>query len=551
MGINIDLQDDPESGDQPPDRLSSLLSLLLAVLIFVAVVVVLLVARQRVQQAALLKPTPTVAAKATASPSLAMTPPPGTRLPGATQAAPVAPTNTRAAATGVVTTTAPLPTSQPTSPVQTPATPQLAPPPTATVTPAAVSSPAAEALQWYFGEGASVSPFRTWYAVFNPGSQAAKVTLSLYPETGKAIERTLTVAPGTQSRVLANDILPKSVFGAGVTSDRPVYVERMTVGDRDGTTSSGLKPATTWYFPEGQTDEDFTTWLLALNPSSTPAALTVSYYPVGGKPVVKTYTAAPTARLTIDVRKDVPAGVIGIVVESSQPIVVEHSIYFDDQKAAYGGPGLTAPSKTWYLGSGNTQVGFTARVAIFNPNKEPAVVKATLLGSKQQAVSDLYSIEPMSKDDIVLNDRADEQLVAVVLESDKPVLAQMVTYYLSGGESGPVAAYSSPALAAAARQWYLADMAPESAYDSYIMIFNPATIPASVSVAYIVQGGEQVSKAYDLPGSGRLTLRASDEVKDKLVAAASVRATQPVVVERVTMFRTTVGATSSAGMPAQ
>ena len=64
-----------------------------------------------------------------------------------------------------------------------------------------------------------------------------------------------------------------------------------------------------------------------------------------------------------------------------------------------------------------------------------AQVKATVLGSEQGPVVETYPIQPQSKDDIVLNDLADAQLVSAILESNTPIVATVVTYYYSGGES--------------------------------------------------------------------------------------------------------------------
>ena len=568
--INIDLQEEPETNSEPPDRMSGVLSILLAALLFVAAVVVVLVAKQRVHQASVLPTLPpaTMTVSAAGSPALVLTPvATSTRATAPAQATavqppagtatsapkfsptPVAPKTPGApAATAVATVSTSAPTAS--APATTAATkaPATAAVPTAAAAPATATAPQ---YAWYFGEGASVPPFRTTYAIYNPGAAPAKVTLTLYPETGKTVEHSLTVAAGAQASVLANDILPNSVFGAGVSSDQMVYVERTTLGDRDGTASNGMTPSKTWYFSEGQTGDDFTTWLLVLNPGSTPAALTVTYYPVEATPVIKKYTAPPSARLTIAVQADLAMGVMGIGIDSSQPVVAEYGIYFDDQKAAYGGAGISTPSKTWYIGSGNTQPGFTARIAMFNPGTNEAIVKVTLLGSKQEAVTDLYSLEPQSKDDVVINDRADEQAVAAILESDQPIVVQSISYYLSGAEAGPVAAYASSAVAALSTEWYLADVAtPRDTTDPYIMLFNPGSTATKVTVAFLVEGGPTVSKTYDLAASARTTVRVSDEVTGAVVAA-SITSTQPIAVERVTMLRTSVGAVAATGVAAR
>ena len=97
--------------------------------------------------------------------------------------------------------------------------------------------------------------------------------------------------------------------------------------------------------------------------------------------------------------------------------------------------------------------------------------------------------------------------------------------------------------------WYVPGVAPGSDLDSYLVLFNPSAAAASVTVNYVTPGAEAVVKTYTVPSVGRVTLRVSDEVKGKQVDAALVRSSQPIVAERVTMFKTTVGATSSAGIP--
>jgi len=544
MSINLDPEAVNGQSPPPPGRVTTILIVLLAVVIFVTATAVLLIMKQRSEAMALLRPTVT----------------PGRLLTTATPAqpgkTPVATSPTVTGASGRATGTLPLSTAT-RQPGQLPLSPTVvsaAGSPTAAPSPTK-AAPTVAARAWYFGEGASVPPFRTWYAILNPGNQATNVMLTLYPENGKPVQRNVAVAPGTQMRVLANEILPNAAFGAGITSDQPVYVERFTLGDRDGTTSSGLSPANTWYFPEGETADDFTVWLLVLNPGATPANLTVTYMiyrpEETTQPVVKKYVAPPTSRLTIDGRKDVPADVMGIMVESDQPVVVEQSLYFDNQKAAYGGGGATSLSTTWYVASANTQEGFTSRLAVLNPNKQPAVVKVTMIGSKSGRAQDSLSVPPLSKNDIVLNEDMDGQLVAAVLESDQPVAVVRATDYMSGGDNPVLAAYSAQASATAAGQWFLPETMTGSDYDSYVAIFNPATTPASATVTYYTDQGQPISKVYTVAPMTCLTIRVADDVTGKTVVAAGVSSTQPVVVERTTMFRRSVGASSSAGIPAR
>ena len=175
----------------------------------------------------------------------------------------------------------------------------------------------------------------------------AREELTMIGPSGR--QPALTVAAASQTSVLANEILPNSVFGAGITSDRPVYAERTTLGDRDGTAATGMTPGKTWYFAEGQTGDDFTTWLLVLNPGTAPAALTVTYYPVEGKPVVKTYTAPPTARLNIAAQADMEVLCNEFALPrlpATGPAPAQIIISLSDRAVAFGEP---APEATQFF----------------------------------------------------------------------------------------------------------------------------------------------------------------------------------------------------------
>lgn len=597
-GIDVNLGEGAEPEESKSDGVTPILTVLLAALIILAAAMILLVAQQARQSAALVPPPPTASARSggaapatattAAAAASALTPTVAATAPiaasptvsvavtatGAAKTAPaaasptsrtpVSATTTRIAPTATATSAnvSGRPAATVTNPVGVgvPVTPRTS----ATVAPTVrsgaptVAAPTATAgsaavpggtASWSFSGGTTVAPYRTVYTILNPSSQPVSATLTLYQAAGKSVQKTVSVAAQQQVAVAANDLLLAATFGATISSDRPVYASSFVMGGRDGVAAAGMKTAKMFYFPEAQTGDDFTTWLQVFNPGSASATLKVTYLPVGLAALTRNYNVAPLSPLLIGVHKDVPMGILGMIVESSQPVAASYAVYFDKEETMYGGDGLTAASKVWYVASGNTQIGFTARVTVLNPNSGPATVKATLIGSKQAAVSDIYGIEAKSKDDIVLNDRADEQLVAVVLESDIPIVAESVTYYISGDENGPVAAYSAPAIATLAKEWALPDLPASDQYDSYLSLFNPGTSSASVTVNYVASTGAALSKTYTLPAKNRATVRVSDEAAGKEIRAASLASTQPIAVERLTMFRSSVGAVASAGTP--
>lgn len=430
----------------------------------------------------------------------------------------------------------------------------------ASPTPVAIATGKPDALRWYFADGASTPPFRTSYAILNPGKETADVTVILYPDNGRHAQRMVRVAPGTQIRVAADTILPNAVFGAEILSTQPVYVERLTLGARDGTTSPGLERSIKWYFPEARCGGDYETRLAILNPDQEAASVTVTFYPTAGASSQQTFEIAAGTRRGILVSQYVAAGTLAMMVHSSLPVVAEHVTHYDAGNAIYGGPGLTPGqlSKTWYVTLANTQTWFSARVAVFNPGDSPAAVRVTVVENKIRKTIPFGQVAAQSKRDINVNDFSGGTRVAMEIASDRKIAVQSMGAYMSNRDGGVVAAYSSLAAPAPAKVWYLPETAGDDDYDSYLSVFNPLVSMARVSVTYIIEDQESLTKVYSVGTLARLTMAVRDEVSGAngrgaapRVVAVVVNSDREIVADRLTMFRHTVGATASAGIAGQ
>jgi hypothetical protein len=77
------------------------------------------------------------------------------------------------------------------------------------------------------------------------------------------------------------------------------------------------------------------TYVLVANPGTQAATVTATFLRANGSTVVKTFTAAPGSRMNIAVtgpQSDVPELAdedFSVVLDATQPIVVERSIYSD------------------------------------------------------------------------------------------------------------------------------------------------------------------------------------------------------------------------------
>ena len=205
---------------------------------------------------------------------------------------------------------------------------------------AGVPSPS---TSWYLAEGATGSYFATYLLVANPGAGPANLTITYLRDTGAPVTKLHTLQGGqrlTQNIADADPALAATAVGVHVTSDAPVVVERAQYWPQpnwiEAHASAGVTdPGMRWGLAEGRVggERDYQTYVLLANPGEETANVTVTFLRASGAPVLKTFTVDAKSRLDISVSSvdsHVPELVnesFGALIESTQPIVVERSLY--------------------------------------------------------------------------------------------------------------------------------------------------------------------------------------------------------------------------------
>ncbi len=203
----------------------------------------------------------------------------------------------------------------------------------------------APATSWFLAEGATGSYFDTFILLANPNNVPANVTTTFLPASGVAVPKTHVVQPHQRLTLNIADedpSLASAAVATSVTSDQPVIAERSQywphgnwyeAHNSAGETSSALK----WGLAEGRVGgaSHAQTYILLANPGATAANVTATFLRQDGTTVVKTFIVGATSRLNIAVTgagSDVPELAdesFGTVIESTQPIIVERSMYTD------------------------------------------------------------------------------------------------------------------------------------------------------------------------------------------------------------------------------
>jgi autotransporter-associated beta strand protein len=360
---------------------------------------------------------------------------------------------------------------------------------------------------------------------------------------------TITATSSNQALVPDANIQIGNTSGARTLTVTPLFAATgqttitVTVTDEAGLQAQQtfvltVKATHSYYLAEGATGGFFSTDILLANPNATPASIDITFSKDDGTAVVRQMTLPATSRTTV--RANEIAGLAAaafsttVVSTSGVPLVVERTMWWDS--SGYGASTEKAGTEgatTWYFAEGS-QGYFHTYFLLFNPNITPTVAHVTYLMEGGEAIMRDYPVPASTR---VTVDAAElpelmHRSFGARIVFDQPALAERAMYF------GETPLYTGGAAAAGvtapATNWYLAEGATGSFFDTFVLIANPNDAPANLTLTYLPDSGQPIEKTRRLEAHQRLTLNLADQDAALVNASVSTRVSsdQPVVVER-------------------
>ncbi len=211
----------------------------------------------------------------------------------------------------------------------------------------------AAATSWLFAEGTTRDGFEEYLCVQNPDpARTLNLTVHYLPGEGQGdpFDKTYAVPPSQRATISVNadagagrDISIKADGDIPFVAERPMYFNYMNIADGGHDVMGTTDTSTFWGFsfgytgkvldPTSQNYQYYDQYLCVLNPSSSEATLTVTFYIQHGEEpvttVTKEYTVAAGRRFTQNLN-----GAVGenqeffFTVNSDVPVVAECPTYF-------------------------------------------------------------------------------------------------------------------------------------------------------------------------------------------------------------------------------
>ena len=301
------------------------------------------------------------------------------------------------------------------------------------------------------------------------------------------------------------------------------------------------------YLAEGATGSFFDLDIAIANPQAVPVPASVTFLKRDGSMIHQTYQLGPLSRVTIaaDAVPGLNVGQVDVstVVESPKPLVVERTMFWDQQTsyAGHGGSAVTGASRKWYFAEG-FQGFFDTYLLLANATSSTASVTLTFLRESEPPLVTTVSVGKNARQTVWTGQFAGlaNRGFATVIDSDVPIIAERAMYF--GALPFWKGGHESAGVPAPAQEWSLAEGATGSYFDTYLLVANPNDSATAVTFRFLLGGefeGQTYSKTVQLAPNSRYTLNPeslvdTDGFTDLADAAVStfVSATQPIVVER-------------------
>jgi hypothetical protein len=208
-------------------------------------------------------------------------------------------------------------------------------------------------------------------------------------------------------------------------------------------------------------------------------------------------------------------------------------------------PAAAGPGRNWYLAEGSTAGGMETWVLVENPNREAARVTVHYMTPNGPVEGPVVRMRPRSRRTINVADTVPNAWeVSTRVTADRPVVVERSMY-----GAGRVWAHDSVGSDKLSRTWYLAEGSTGGDTETWILVQNPNSASARVTLTYMTTKGLIAGPTAVLRPMSRKTFFAADTVPGRWSVSTRVTSDRPVVAERAMYGNGRTWAHCSRGSP--
>ena len=422
-------------------------------------------------------------------------------------------------------------------------------------------------VTWYCAAGTAAVETRHFLFVSNPDGDATTARITAYTSAGATPPRDVEIAAGGPTAFDVGAVFGDPTASVLVQSPNPgLTVDHQLVADGYGDRAACVgSTSDRWHFPALSTTRDAGARLTLFNPFPGDAGVDIE---IGFDTGTRVPTSVNGVVVPAGTAKVIDLGAQGIaerrdqftaVVRSrSGRVLAEVAQTLDGSAGPKGlqlSAGVPMAQERWAFAGGFTGAGATERLVVQNPGDERAavLVQVTPYGGSSAPPEPLeVAVEPRRY--AVIDLSAESRIPGVGyhsidVEADRGVVVARTTALTGGPEPSPdPAIVIRPALTSgvaistgtpvAAREWMVPAIDAGVAPAPVVLVHNPGEGIAKVTLTAVAAGS-----GTELDGATDLEVAPGDSIAVPLAAAGAapeiavrVTASEPVVVERITVF---------------
>jgi hypothetical protein len=198
---------------------------------------------------------------------------------------------------------------------------------------------------------------------------------------------------------------------------------------------------------------------------------------------------------------------------------------------------IAGPASNWFFAEGS-QGFFLTYVLLTNPSPLQNRARVRFLRETGGPVEQEFTLAPLSRRTIDCGSIAtlvNRSFGIEVTFLDAPGAAERAMYFGLPPDRLFKAGHESAGVTAPATEWFLAEGATGTFFETFVLIANPNATAADVTLTYVTETGQSVIRTKSVPANARITVNLEAEGSTTLANAAvatRVLSSIPVVVER-------------------
>jgi hypothetical protein len=295
------------------------------------------------------------------------------------------------------------------------------------------------------------------------------------------------------------------------------------------------------YMAEGSTAHSFTAYMSIQNPRPQDLNARLTYMKPDGTTSEQIVGLPAASQTTVH-----PADAVGQADFSTRVECLQGKTIIADRTTTWTGPGATSeeafssigtpkPSKTWYFPEGCSAHGFETWTLIGNPNSKAAHITLHYMIEGWGPRTAEKLVPARGRGTYFMADDIGSKNASVMVTSDIPVTAEHTMFRNNRREGSNSVGASAPA-----KTWYLAEGSTAWGFSTYVLLQNPASTKAKVTLTCMTPSGPRTLAPFVMEPGSRRTVKMNDSIPNEDFSTR-VSADTPVVAERAMYWDSPAG----------